>query len=303
MRDDPKIRIHYLIDENGTTLRVVMPQWQGGDNPHAYFGSKLLAWLAPDSKWPIVEVPVPVSSGAESKIENGIRHRTQLLKQLDAASHLIEAHRPDRVVVFGGDCLIDQAPFAYLNERYDGKLGVLWIDAHPDIKTPAEYANAHTMVLGNLLGEGDPEFSARVKKHLDPKKVMFAGLRADGLTDQERDVVERNGLRIAEAAALNKTSKPVLDWLLENDIQHLAIHLDLDVFDPKAFRSTFFGEPEPDVDPVEAFPAGKMSFASVARLLADLESQTKIVGLGITEHLPWDAIHLRNFLHNLPILS
>jgi hypothetical protein len=29
------------------------------------------------------------------------------------------------------DCLVDLAPFAYLNERYGGELAVLWIDAIP----------------------------------------------------------------------------------------------------------------------------------------------------------------------------
>ncbi|MBT1538899.1 hypothetical protein B7R78_0017875 [Ralstonia solanacearum] len=31
--------------------------------------------------------------------------------------------------MLGGDCLVDLAPFAYLNERYDGALAMLWIDA------------------------------------------------------------------------------------------------------------------------------------------------------------------------------
>ncbi len=38
--------------------------------------------------------------------------------------------------MFGGDCLVDQASFAYLNERYKGNIGILWIDAHSDISTP-----------------------------------------------------------------------------------------------------------------------------------------------------------------------
>lgn len=114
-----------MTSEQSKTLRLVIPQWQGGDNPNTYLGSRLLAWLAPESDWPTVEVPVPAPDGAPARTENGVRHRGALMKQLQAAAALLETHRPDKVVVFGGDCLVDQAPFAYLNQRYDGKLGVL----------------------------------------------------------------------------------------------------------------------------------------------------------------------------------
>lgn len=291
-----------MTQEQSKTLRLVMPQWQGGDNPNAYLGSQLLAWLAPESDWPTVEVPVPAPDGAPAKIDNGVCHRAALMRQLQAATELLETHRPDKVVVFGGDCLVDQAPFAYLNQRYDGKLGVLWLDAHPDVKTPKDYPNAHTMVLGNLLGEGDPEMASQVKAPLDPARLLFAGLDEDRLTDQERDVITRRNIAVVHTEELVQDSNPVLDWIKANDIRHLAIHLDLDVLDPKAFRSTFFGEPQPEVDPVEAFPAGTMSFAVLARLLKDLDANATIVGLGITEHLPWDAINLRNLLSDVPIL-
>ena len=64
------------------------------------------------------------------------------------------------MVILGGDCLVDLAPFAYLNERYAGDLAVLWVDAHPDVLTPADFANAHAMVLGNLLGYSKEQIAA-----------------------------------------------------------------------------------------------------------------------------------------------
>ncbi|WP_416220992.1 arginase family protein [Pseudomonas sp. RP23018S] len=226
-----------------------------------------------------------------------------MMEQLQATSEVLNHYRPDRVVVFGGDCLVDQAPFAYLNERYNGQLAILWIDAHPDIKNPKEYCNAHTMVLANLLGEGDAMLAAEVKVHIDPKKVMFAGLRGDGLTPQEADFIERHSLEIATPQALSLSSESVLEWIRLNEVEHLAIHFDLDVLDPTEFRSVFFGEPNPASDPYEAFPAGKMSVAQVVRLIQDVSRATDVVGLGITEHLPWDAITLKEMLSDIPILS
>lgn len=31
------------------TLRLLIPQWQGGNNPAYFLGAKLLAWLAPSN--------------------------------------------------------------------------------------------------------------------------------------------------------------------------------------------------------------------------------------------------------------
>ena len=279
-----------------------MPQWQGGNNPHAYLGAKLLAWLAPQSASPLIEVPVPTPNGKDAIAVDGINHRAALIKQLDATDAIIRANSPDKIVVFGGDCLVSQAPFAYLNEKYDGQLGVLWLDSHPDIKTPKDYPNAHTMVLGNLLGEGDAEFAGRVKVPLKSQNVMFGGLRSDGLTEQETSVIKRLDLRVVGPYGLKDNSDLAIDWIKQNGIRHLAIHLDLDVLDPVKFRSTFFGEPEPAVSPYDFFPEGKMSMPSISRIIADVSQHAELVGLNITEHLPWDAINLKSMLGNFAIL-
>ena len=79
------------------------------------------------------------------------------------AGNIIESHQPKRIIVFGGDCLVSQTPFAYLNEKYKGKMGVLWLNSHPHVSTPEIYMNEHAMVLGNLLGNGDPAFAEEVR--------------------------------------------------------------------------------------------------------------------------------------------
>src|SRR5262245_1059955 len=120
-----------------TTLRLIMPQWQGGNVHDYYFGSNLLAWLAPPSDGPVETVPVPEPRAGEIlQNEDGILGRAAVLRQARAARAAIAKHRPDRIVTLGGDCLIDLAPMAYLNARHGGKLGVLWVDAHPDVLTP-----------------------------------------------------------------------------------------------------------------------------------------------------------------------
>lgn len=279
------------------TLRMLMPQWQGGNNEAGYaLGAELLSWLAPQSDDPLVEVPIETYPELLKK-ENGIVARQALLKQLKAAQHLIDAYEPDPIVMFGGDCLVGQAPYAYLNERYEGELGILWIDSHGDISSPKEMENANTMVLGNLLGEGDKEFASKVKVPLKPQNVMLAGIKPK---DYESELIERLGIRVAAPEEFANESDAVLRWISDNNIKHLAIHLDVDILDPKLFRSQIFASPEPRaIDWAE----GEMSFAQVARLIKDASNVTNVVGLGITEHMPWEAINLKKLLAQLPILA
>lgn len=281
------------------TLRLIMPQWQGGNNPPYSFGAKLLAWLAPEAgNIPQVEVPVIPYDGSELPTENGVFAQTVLLQQQRSARKIIEAHQPERIIVFGGDCLVSQAPFAYLNEKYHGKLGVLWLDSHPDVSTPEMYINEHAMVLGNLLGEGDPVFSKEVKMPLNPELIMYGGLRET--SPEEAEIVSRLKLRKAGPEDLADDSGPVLQWIQEKEIEHLAIHFDMDVLDPTLFRSLLFSNP--DGTQIDA-PSGKMTLSQILKLIGDVSQQTDVVGLSIAEYLPWDALNLHNFLASLPIFK
>lgn len=299
------------------TIRLLMPQWQGGNNPNYSFGAELLAWLAPNNDQPLIHVPVRPYEGIPLQNEHGMYGRTQLLQQLEAAEHLIQAHQPDRIIMFGGDCLVEQAPFAYLNEKYDGELGLIWIDAHSDLVRYTGYDNGHTLPLGNLLGEGDQEFAKHVKVPLKPENVFIAGLavateeenkfiaeafEAQGITVVEHDteMIERLGIRTAGTAELASSLDSIKTWIQERGIKHLAIHLDLDVLDPQAFRSLLFAKP---YESYLVSPSGTMQFSQLLHLLKELSEETEVVGLGITEHTPWDAINLKNLLAEIPILN
>ena len=51
------------------------------------------------------------------------------------------------------------------------------------------------------------------------------------------------------------------------------------------------------------FPAavGKMTLQEVGRVIKDASAMAEIVGLSITEHLPWDAFNLRKMLSEISI--
>lgn len=243
-----------MATSNDKTLRLVFAQWQGGNNPLYYLGSQLLEWLAPKPQGPVEYVEVPEPGKETLPLEGGIIARSALLRQASNAHRLIDRHNPDRLVVLGGDCLIDLVPFAYLNERYDGKLAVLWVDAHPDVMTPDDFRHAHAMVLGNLLGEGDREFGAHVRIPVKPENVMYAGLQQT--SDMETEFINRLNLRRAGPVELAENSKPVLDWLKAIGARYLAVHLDLDVLDVSKFHSLYFGRPNVPAGAFDGIPQG-----------------------------------------------
>jgi arginase len=285
-----------------TTLRLNIPQWQGGDRQEYFIGSRLLSWLAPPADGPEETVAVPEPRPGEAlELENGIVARTAVLGQARAARRAIEKHQPDRIVTLGGDCLIDLAPMAYLSARYGGDLGVLWIDAHPDVMTPEETPHAHAQVLGALLGRGDPDLVGEVETQLKPSQVMYAGL--DEWSAPEDKILGTLGLRRAGSASLADTSKPVLDWIDSENIAHLAVHFDIDVLDPKTFGPILFNKPDAPSDFLAGVPRGRMTPDQVVCLLRDVAKACEIVGLAIAEYLPWEALKTRELLRRLPLLT
>lgn len=291
-----------MSTKKGTTLRLNMPQWQGGNVHDYYFGSQLLAWLAPAANGPVETVPVPEPKPGETlEEENGILARAALLQQARAARQAIEKHRPDRIVTIGGDCLIDLAPMAYLNTRYGGNLGVLWIDAHPDVLTPKDFAQGNAQVLGALLGRGDPDLVGEVDTPVKPSRVMYAGL--DAWMPVEGEVIHGLGLRRAGADALAESSAPVLEWIAGEGITHLAVHFDVDVLEPKKFGPVLFNRPDAPANFLADVPRGQMTPEQVVRLLQDVAATCDMVGLAIAEYMPWEAIATRNLLRKLPLLA
>lgn len=179
------------MTQDRKTLRLLLPHWQGGNKPTYHLGARLLAWLAPDNGDPTEEVPVAAPDGGELALEDGVVGKSQVLDAARAAREIIERHQPDRIVTFGGDCMVSIAPFSYLAGKYEGDVAILWLDAHPDVTMPADYPNSHAHVLANLLGDGDTDLVAFGRTTLPGNHILFAGIAKAGLSDKERAYIER----------------------------------------------------------------------------------------------------------------
>lgn len=282
------------------TLRLVFPQWQGGNNPNYVFGSELLSHIVPQSSTAeTIQVTVDKNLEQELPLENGVIGESGLLKQLAEAAKILEEKSPETVITLGGDCSISQAPFDYLHGKYPDSLGILWLDAHSDMSTIKDSPKGHMHVLGNLLGHGAPQFAEKVQHPFDVEQVMLAGLKYKELRPCDHQVNDLK-MNYLTPEKLAEDSQPLIDWINQNQFKHLAIHFDLDVLSPHDFRSINPGKPYLDINQFPA-PVGTMTLEQVSRIIHDVSEEIEIVGFSIGEHLPWDAINLRNALAEVEI--
>jgi len=187
-----------------------------------------------------VEVPV-----AES-----VDHGTGSVRYLDAIARVCAsvadalATLRDGVVpvVLGGDHALSLGSVAGAARRAgpDGgasrRVGVLWIDAHADLNTPASSpsGNVHGMPLAHLLGHGEARLrpwpgTAAVR----PEDVVMLGLRS--VDPGERALIREHGLRAltmsdVDRAGIAEVTTAALTALAHVDALHVS--LDADVLDP-----------------------------------------------------------------------
>ena len=284
------------------TIRLVLPHWQGGVNPDYVFGAEVLSFIAPPSnKDETIKVTVNENFDKPLVKENGVDGKDMLLTQLAETEAILKLKEPDRVIVFGGDCSVSQAPFDYLSGKYGETLGILWLDAHPDIATPDYSSHEHEMVLGNIIGKGAPGFAEKMKHPIDVNRVMYGGLILDELRPMEKSVYDLK-ITVAAPDTLAQNSDEIIRWIEQNKISKLAVHLDLDVISPEDFRSVLPAKPYLKKEDFGA-AVGELTLDQIVRILNDSNNAAEIVGLSIAEHMPWDAINLRRALSRISIFD
>lgn len=290
------------MTKQADVLRLLFPQWQGGNNPNYAFGAELLHFIAPEGKnSKTIRIPVAENYNEELSVQKGITAGSAMSTQADNARTVLEKHQPEKIIIYGGDCSIDLMPFDYLSGKYREKLGIIMLDAHPDITRSKDTTHAHESLISDLMGKSDGLLSDKVMYPIKQNQVLFGGLIEEKLRPQE-DLVKGLNLPILSPEVLAETSEPIINWIKENGFEYLAIHLDLDVLSPRDFRAILPAEPGLDA---AAFPAavGEMTLKQIVRIFKDLAKEMELVGLGIAEHMPWDAINLRNALTEIDIFN
>lgn len=175
------------------------------------------------------------------------------------------ASLPNVPIVLGGDHSISIPVFQAQRERYKGqRLGVLWIDAHPDLCDVFTGSKlSHACVLRRALEFG-----------IKPEDVCMAGLRS--WEDQEIDLIENGGLNVYTAATIaergmKSIATSAYSKLSLCDAVHIS--LDIDCLDPAFAPGT--GIPD----------AGGLTSREVITLIKSMQG-LPLVGLDLVEVAP-----------------
>lgn len=200
---------------------------------------------------------VRICDQGDIKIRNRLRLFDQLSQRIAAL--------PNIPILLGGDHSVTIPIFKGQRERFMGKrLGVLWVDAHPDLCdefTGSKYSHACVLRRGLEFG-------------IQPRDVCLVGLRS--WEDQEIDLIKHGGLNVFTAAqvserGIKKIAGQVHGVLSKCDAVHIS--LDIDCLDPAFAPGT--GIPD----------SGGLTSREVITLIQSLRG-LPLVGLDVVEVAP-----------------
>jgi agmatinase len=172
---------------------------------------------------------------------------------------------PNIPILIGGDHSVTIPILQGQRLRYkDQRLGVLWIDAHPDL---CDFFDGSKLSHANTMRRA-LEFG------IEPHDVCMVGLRS--WEDQEIDLIENGGIHVYTAADVaERGMKNVADsvYNILNDCDAVHISLDIDCLDPAYAPGT--GIPE----------FGGLSSRDVLTLIKGTQGLS-LVGLDVVEIAP-----------------
>jgi len=144
----------------------------------------------------------------------------------------------DFALVLGGNCTIVLGVMAALRRLETGAPGLLYVDRHYDMNTPASTADgaldwmglAHALALPDCVGTLADAFGPRPL--LEPHQVAWLGVEPQLATDWEREQAARLDLYMATSQAMSADPAGAAAVALDHlPAGPLAVHIDVDVLD------------------------------------------------------------------------
>jgi guanidinobutyrase / D-arginase len=167
-------------------------------------------------------------------------------------------------IVIGGDHTTVVPTLVAQQRRLDGRLAVLYIDAHPDLNETSRHSRwSNGCALRRALELAE----------IDPRKVMLIGQR--DYDWEEVEFIQRNGVTLVPCADFSRLEPARVRDLLETVAGGDAVHISLDI-----------DALDPSIAPGTGIPAaGGMTTRQVLDLLHALRGM-RLAGLDVDEVAP-----------------
>lgn len=187
-----------------------------------------------------IPTPLPETKGPGDPKKRYVRDIAKVCQKLHQLS-LATLEDGALPIVLGGDHSLGAGSVAATATWLKSKgqaVGVIWVDAHADINSPATSpsGNVHGMPLAALLGR-EPLELARIggpEPALRPEHTVLVGIR--NLDDREKEIVKASGVHAFTMKDIDRLGiAEVMDRALaaaSNGTAGVHVSFDLDVCDP-----------------------------------------------------------------------
>lgn len=280
------------------TIRLLYPDFVSGNLDEYYLGARLMSQIVPENQnQPLYKIDLPSPDSVHAEEKDGIYALDEVILGIQKANNILCEANPDKIITIGGNCIVSLVPFDYLHGLYPD-LGIIWIDAHPDVSTPKDgYPNAHAMVLGSLLGGGAVQLRKEMKNPIfKPENLLYVGLQ--NLHDYQEKFLK--DLKVNYLVQKDKDLNNIDISAFCDRFARVLVHLDIDVLNPTEFPATYFANPMLVGD---GSSGGNMSLARLNEVLHLIDDNSEIMGLTIAEYLPFAEYKLHKSLSSLKIFA
>lgn len=205
-------------------------------------------------------------------------HLPQIAKICQEVYECVKQHVDvdEKVIFLGGDHSVS---IGTVSAVASPKIGVLWVDAHADINTPATSpsGNIHGMVVAALLGDAPKALTdiGYAGAKLKPAQIAYIGLRDLDAGERERLAqgdIKAYTMREVDEQGVAQIAYQILKHF--SKMTHIHVSLDLDGLDPQYAPGV--GTPVP----------GGLSYREAHLLMEILADSHKVRSLDVVEVNP-----------------
>lgn len=245
--------------------------------------------------WDMGNIAVAQVEELDEDAEDGIHHLTEVKAVIEEIySRATQTVAPNEIAIFmGGDHSISIGTVASIcHIAGEGRVGVVWVDAHGDINTPdtSPSGSIHGMVIASLIGEAGPQLVNMCYDGAKMQAAQFAFVGTRDLDLGEKLRMAKGDMAVYTMRHIDEQGMAAVAYqILERfkDFDHLHISLDLDSLDPSIAPGV--GTPVP----------GGLSYREAHVLMEIFADSGKVRSLDIVEVNP--ILDERNTTANMAV--